>query len=171
MEQIIVDRVGNYLIRRASDEDIEEVVKINELTLPEHYSDYFYVEILNDFPEGFLVAETSGKIVGYIMCRVEYGFSHIKKFGLARKGHIVSIAVLKEHRRKGIGSALIKNAIKEMARRSCSESFLEVRVSNEEAISLYKRLEYKIVGRIEAYYRDGESAYLMARSLSNAAEH
>lgn len=165
MEEVVLARVGAYTIRRASESDIEQVIGINEKTLPEHYSDYFYFEILNDFPEGFIVAELDSRIVGYIMCRVEYGFSHIKRFGLARKGHIVSIAVMEEHRRKGIGSTLIKLAVEEMAKKSCSESYLEVRVSNREAISLYEKMNYKIVGRLDSYYRDGEPAYLMARSI------
>ncbi len=165
MEEAVLARIGSYTLRKASEPDIEQVVEINERTLPEHYSDYFYFEVLKDFPEGFIVAELGGKIVGYIMCRIEYGFSHIKRFGLARKGHIVSIAVLDEHRRKGIGTILLKLAIEEMTKKSCSESYLEVRVSNKEAISLYEKMNFKIVGKLEGYYKDGEPAYVMARSI------
>jgi ribosomal-protein-alanine N-acetyltransferase len=165
MEEAVLGHVGEYLLRRASEADIEQVIQINEKTLPEHYSDYFYFEVLKDFPEGFIVAELYGRVVGYIMCRIEYGFSNVKRFGLARKGHIVSIAVMSEHRKKGIGTSLIKLVIEEMARKSCTETYLEVRVTNNDAISLYEKMNYRIVGRIEGYYRDGESAYIMARSI------
>ena len=56
------------------------VMEINLRTLPEHYSDYFYESLLEELPEAFIIAEISGKIVGYIMCKMEHGFSNFKKF-------------------------------------------------------------------------------------------
>jgi ribosomal-protein-alanine N-acetyltransferase len=138
---------------------------INMSTLPEHYSDYFYYEVLDESPGTFLVAEYGNKIIGYIMCRIEYGFSHLKRFGLARKGHIVSVAVLQEHRAKGVGRRLIEQASVEMMKKSCKESYLEVRITNEQAISLYKRMGFKTTATLEGYYRDGEAAFLMAIEL------
>ena len=52
-----------------------------------------------------------------------------------------------------------------MAKKSSRECYLEVRVSNLQAIALYERLNYKRVSRLEGYYRDGEAAYLMACPL------
>ncbi len=167
MQKVILGRSGGYGIRYCTHDDIHAVVAINTTTLPEHYSDYFYYEILSEFPETFLVSEIGELVVGYIMCRVEYGFSHLRRFGLARKGHVVSVAVLPEHRGKGVGSSLIEYCQGEMAKKSCKEVYLEVRVSNEQAISLYRRLNYKLVSRLEGYYRDGEPAYLMAAPLSS----
>ena len=165
MQKAIVARVGDYEIRRCEREDIQAVVEINMETLPEHYSDYFYYEILAEFPETFLVAEFDGTIVGYVMCRVEYGFSHLKKLGLARKGHIVSIAVKDQHRGKGVGTLLVKASQDAMVKKDASESYLEVRVTNDEAISLYQRLGYTVTSRLEAYYKDGEAALVMATKL------
>jgi ribosomal-protein-alanine N-acetyltransferase len=165
LQKAILAKVGDYEVRRCDRDDIQAVIGINSLTLPEHYSDYFYFEVLSEFPETFLVAVLEGKVVGYIMCRVEYGFSHLRKLGLARKGHVISIAVLVEHRGKGIGSALMRTIHQEIAKKSASESYLEVRVSNQEAISLYERLGYKVTSRLEAYYKDGEAAFLMATAL------
>ena len=162
MQKAIVAKVGEYEIRRCEKEDIPQVVEINSRTLPEHYSDYFYYEILSEFPETFLVAELGGELVGYIMCRVEYGFSHVRRLGLARKGHIVSVAVKEEHRNRGVGSRLVLACHEEMLKKSATESYLEVRVSNTDAIGLYGKLGYKATGRLEAYYKDGEAALLMA---------
>jgi ribosomal-protein-alanine N-acetyltransferase len=99
------------------------------------------------------------------MCRVEYGFSHLKKLGLARKGHIVSIAVKDQHRGKGVGTLLVKASQDAMVKKDASESYLEVRVTNDEAISLYQRLGYTVTSRLEAYYKDGEAALVMATKL------
>ena len=165
MQKAIVARVGDYQIRRCEREDVPAVIGINVATLPEHYSDYFYYEILAEFPETFLVAELGGTLVAYIMCRIEYGFSHLRRLGLARKGHIVSIAVTEAHRRKGIGSALVRACHGEMLAKGASECYLEVRISNAEAIGLYERLGYKTSGRLESYYKDGEAAYIMASQI------
>jgi len=165
LQKAIVARVGDYEIRRCEGDDIKAVVGINMETLPEHYSDYFYYEILAEFPETFLVAEFDGDIVGYVMCRIEYGFSHLRKLGLARKGHIVSIAVKEQHRGKGVGSMLMKASQEAMVSKDATESYLEVRVTNDEAIALYQRLGYAITSRLEAYYKDGEAALVMATKI------
>lgn len=161
----MVAKVGEYSIRRCEREDISAVIDINSETLPEHYSDYFYYEILTEFPETFLVAELAGALVGYVMCRIEYGFSHLRRLGLARKGHIVSIAVRDQHRGKGVGSMLMRTSQEAMVSKTATESYLEVRVSNSEAIALYQRLGYKVSGRLEAYYKDGEAALVMAAQI------
>ena len=165
MQKAIVARVGEYEIRRCERDDVHAVIDINMETLPEHYSDYFYYEILSEFPETFLIAELDGAIVGYVMCRTEYGFSHLKKLGLARKGHVVSIAVKEQHRGKGVGTMLMKAAQDAMVEKDATESYLEVRVTNNEAISLYQRLGYAVTSRLEAYYKDGEAALVMAAKL------
>jgi ribosomal-protein-alanine N-acetyltransferase len=43
--------------------------------------------------------------------------------------------------------------------------YLEVRVSNKEAISLYKKLGFEEVRIVKEYYRDGEDAYVMVKKL------
>jgi len=165
MQKSILGRSGDYTIRYAEGSDIASVMNVNAETLPEHYSEYFYYEILNEFPETFIVAELGGQVVSYIMCRVEYGLSVIRRFGLARKGHIISIATMPAHRGKGVGTALIQRAMEEMKKSGCKEVFLEVRVTNDEAVRLYRKLGFEVTGTMQGYYKDGESAYLMAQQL------
>jgi ribosomal-protein-alanine N-acetyltransferase len=168
LQNVELRKVGIYSIRRSQVSDLPDVIAINWAALPEHYSDSFFEERLNESPETFLVAEDDkGKITGYIMCRIEYGFSHVKKYGLARKGHIVSVAVLEAFRGVGLGLALCEESLNGMKERGCSEVYLEVRVSNDVAIELYKKLGFEIVSTHHGYYRDGESAYLMTKPLQS----
>ena len=160
--QVALREIGNCVIRRCDPSDIIPVMEINLKTLPEHYSDYFYESLLAELPEAFLVAEIEKKLVGYIMCKIEYGFSNFKKLGFVKKGHVVSIAVMPENRQKGIGNALVEEAIAGVKLKKSDELYLEVRCSNNEAIRLYEKLGFIIKQRLKAYYRDGEDAYLMA---------
>jgi ribosomal-protein-alanine N-acetyltransferase len=154
------------VVRRAEQSDLIPVMEINLKTLPEHYSDYFYESLMAELPEAFLVAEIGGKHVGYIMCKTEYGFSNFKKLGFVKKGHVVSIAVLDEHRRKGIGKVLAEEALFGVRSRKCDELYLEVRCSNTDAVKLYEKMRYAIKQKLKTYYRDGEDAYLMAIELN-----
>jgi ribosomal-protein-alanine N-acetyltransferase len=117
------------------------------------------------FPETFIVAEENGEVVGYIMCRVELGLSNFGFGGIIKKGHVVSVAVLPQYRRKGIGEALITEALKGMRLYNAKQCFLEVRVTNAPAVDLYKKLGFQATRTVHGYYADGEDAYVMSREL------
>ena len=166
--QVILRQMGDCILRRCELSDIIPVMEINLRTLPEHYSDYFYESLLEELPEAFIVAEISGKIVGYIMCKVEHGFSNFKKLGFVKKGHVVSVAVIDEHRRKGFGSVLVDEAVKGVKTVQGSELYLEVRCSNNDAVRLYEKLGFSITQRSVSYthLRDHETeADLVCRLL------
>jgi len=117
------------------------------------------VDLYKNYPETFIVAEEDGQVVGYIMCRIESGFSG---FSLIKRGHVISIAVLPGYRQKGIGEALLKEALQAMINHyNVKECYLEVRVSNTPAINLYKKIGFRIEKTLRRYYADGEDAYLM----------
>ncbi len=148
-----------YRIRPFRPEDLDEVERINRVFLPENYPSYFFIENYRRFPNSFLVAEDEkGEVIGYVMCRVE---SYYVRSTTLLFGHILSIAVSKRHRRRGIGKALMIEAESGLKGYGADVVYLEVRISNEPAIKLYENLEYKILGVIPSYYADGEDAYLM----------
>src|SRR3972149_11099423 len=129
-----------FNIRKFKENDLQSVININRETLPENYTDYFFLDLYERFPDTFIVAEEDGKIVGYIMCRVEVGLSNFGLGGLVRKGHVVSIAVMPEARRKGVATALVKAAMEGMSFYKARQIFLEVRVTNATGIELYRKL-------------------------------
>lgn len=160
--QTALRSIGDYIIRHCEESDLISVIEINMIALPEHYSDYFFESILRELPEAFIIAEINDRIVGYIMCKIEFGFSNFRKLGFVKKGHVVSVAVLPEHRGKGLGKALMLEGINGVMSRKSDEIYLEVRRSNESAIKMYQKLGFQIKSRLRTYYRDGEDAYLMA---------
>ena len=164
--QLALRRVNGYIIRRCTYEDLNSVISINLKTLPEHYTEYFFESLLREIPEAFIIAEINNMVVGYIMCKLEFGFSNFRKLGFVKKGHVVSIALLQEHRGKSIGEALMMEGINGVSTRKGDEIYLEVRTSNGPAISLYQKLGFQIKSVLKSYYRDGEDANLMALEIA-----
>jgi ribosomal-protein-alanine N-acetyltransferase len=145
--------------------DLEQVININRVCLPENYTNFFFTDLYERFPESFIVAEENGEAIGYIMCRIEIGLSSFQRLGIAKKGHVISVAVLPEYRRQGVGQALVQEAMRAMLHSKAKECYLEVRVSNMPAVNLYKKLGFKILRTIGGYYADGEDAYIMSQRL------
>ncbi|MHA1369756.1 MAG: ribosomal protein S18-alanine N-acetyltransferase [Promethearchaeota archaeon] len=151
----------NIIIRKCTRDEIPIVMSINERILPENYPRFFYENVLEKYPECFLVAENreTRELVGYIMFRIERGLDSGLKF--LKKGHLVSFAVLKNYQGLGIGLNLLKEGIKRVSRFNVDVYVLEVRVTNYKAINLYKKMGFKILKVIDNYYRDGENAFYM----------
>jgi ribosomal-protein-alanine N-acetyltransferase len=154
-----------FNLRKFTPDDLQSVIEINRLCLPENYMDFFFMDLHQRFPETFIVAEEDGKIVGYVMCRIEVGLASFGLGGLMRKGHVVSIAVLPQGRRKGVAQALMVAAMEGMRRYNAKQIYLEVRVTNGPGVALYKKLGFEVSRTIHGYYSDGEDAYVMSKKL------
>lgn len=155
-----------FKIREFAVSDLKSVTNINRVCLPENYTDFFFADLYHRFPQTFIVAEENGEVIGYIMCRIEVGLSNFGLGGLLKKGHVVSVAVMPEHRRKGIAEAIVKTAMGRMQTAyNAKQCYLEVRTSNEPAITLYKKLGFEVTRTIHGYYADGEGAHVMSRKL------
>jgi ribosomal-protein-alanine N-acetyltransferase len=141
-------------------------MNINRVCLPENYAPYFFIDTFNTLPDAFLVAESQGGVAGYIMCRIEHGFSDLRKLRFAKKGHIVSVAVLPDYRKQGIGYSLVEQATSALSGLHTDECYLEVRVTNYPAISLYRKMNFEVTRTIPRYYFDGSDAYVMAKALA-----
>jgi ribosomal-protein-alanine N-acetyltransferase len=165
-----VDKEGErmqqtFKLRKFIPDDLQHVMQVNRVCLPENYTDFFFMDLHQRFPETFIIAEDNGEMAGYIMCRIEVGLSNYGFGGLIRKGHVVSIAVMPQHRRKGVAQALINRALEGMQYYKAKQCFLEVRVTNEAGVSLYKKLGFEVTRTINGYYSDGEDAYVMTKRI------
>jgi len=150
-------------IRPADVSEIDDVIALNRMNLTENYPPQFFYEILSQFPKTFIVAKHGLQTVGYIMVRVEKTLSVLK---WVNRAHVISVTVHKAFRRQGIGRRLMliacNNAYSEYR---ATEVYLEVRVTNVPAISLYKKLGFEIKEVSRGYYSDGEDAYVMQAQL------
>lgn len=80
---------------------------------------------------------------------------------------MMNIAVHPDYRKQGIGYALIANLIILLKAKNVITLSLEVRPSNENAIYLYNKMGFKIVGRRPGYYRNPrEDAYIMRKEFA-----
>ncbi len=154
-----------FKLRKFEPDDLQDVMRINRVCLPENYTDMFFVDLHERFPDTFLVAEEDHEVVGYIMCRIEVGLSNFGLGGLVRKGHVVSLAVMPKARRKGIASALLKASMEGMCGYKAKQIYLEVRVTNEAGVNLYKKMGLETTRTIPGYYSDGEDAFVMSKKL------
>jgi len=154
-------------IRVATPEDLMNMQHCNLLCLPENYQMKYYFYHGLSWPQLSFVAEsTKGKIVGYVLAKMEEESEEVPH------GHITSLAVQRSHRRLGIAQKLM-----DQASRSMIECFnakyvsLHVRKSNRAALNLYTNtLKFKISEIEPKYYADGEDAYAMRRDLVQFAQ-
>lgn len=110
--------------------------------------------------EEFLVAKDNGRVVGYI-----FGKLQEEKEGSQKKGKMISMLVHKNSRGQGIGTKLMNELIRIFKEEGANETFFHVREGNSGAISLYKKLNFKVEKEIENYYSDGGDAYLMKKEI------
>jgi [ribosomal protein S18]-alanine N-acetyltransferase len=78
--------------------------------------------------------------------------------------HINNLAVIPEHRRAGVASALLNFVLEEGARLGARRATLEVRRSNDPARYLYERFGFTVAGVRRGYYtRPAEDALVLWR--------
>ncbi len=103
----------------------------------------------------FFGAVCNNEIVGYCGMQI-----------VLDQGFITNVAVLQNHRKCGIGKALIEQLLNYAKQQNLSFVTLEVRVSNLAAISLYDKMGFKNMGTRKNFYRDPtEDAYIMTRQM------
>lgn len=148
------------IVRQAELGDINDIIKINRLCLPENYSFDFFYRVLTEFGFACAVGVEDNSIAGYLLARIERPFSTFIGLNSA-KGHVISIAVLPEHRRKGLGEKIMRYGMQKLIENNIESIYLEVRVSNVAAIEMYRKLGFYVKREFKHYYRDGESAFVM----------
>ncbi|PIU12909.1 MAG: ribosomal-protein-alanine N-acetyltransferase [Hadesarchaea archaeon CG08_land_8_20_14_0_20_51_8] len=142
-------------VRGAKPYDMSTVLDIEKFCFPDPYPMSLLSRLYFTNPEGFLVAEVDGKVVGYLIGTLRWGAS----------GHIMAIGVYPEYRKRGVGTALMVQILDILRMRGARSARLEVRKSNDAAQLFYQKLGFKLGEEISHYYEDGEAAIVMSREL------
>lgn len=144
-----------YKIRLFHPNDMFTIIRMASETLTEQYSPSIFNYFYETFPQGFLVAEYNHKIIGFIV-------------GLKtdeNKAKILMLSVLKDIRRKKIGTNLLKQILEELKKEKISSVELEVSKDNLEAINFYQKHGFKIKEILKDFYQNEEDAYLMSINI------
>lgn len=87
--------------------------------------------------ELFLVATLNDEVVGTAMGGYD-----------GHRGWVYYVAVSPRHRRRGIGTALMRGVEEGLARLGCPKLNLQVRTSNHEVVAFYEQLGYQVEERV-----------------------
>ncbi|MCQ2819838.1 MAG: GNAT family N-acetyltransferase [archaeon] len=131
--------------------NIKQLELLNNLYLPVRYMPAFYMRIVQGMRFG-RYAYINDIIVGAITWKYDY-----HKTTGTKAVYIMTITVLKNFQRNGIGSQLIKELIRLHRNMKEMESIcLHVQVGNDLALRFYQKNGFKIVETLDNYYTDIE---------------
>ena len=88
-------------------------------------------------PDLFLVASDGANVIGTVMAGYD-----------GHRGWLYAVAVAENHRRAGIGSALVREAEIRLAALGCRKVNLQIRAANTQVQAFYDRLGYGTEDRI-----------------------
>ncbi|MCY3411900.1 MAG: GNAT family N-acetyltransferase [Candidatus Heimdallarchaeota archaeon] len=159
--------ISTIQVRSPSIDDLNAIVAINRKSLPENYPVAYFIDLIQTWKDTSSVVLLDGKVVGYLIMRLEGNRSFFSRNAGFTKGHIISVAVLNEHRRLGLGRKMMEDSLAKTKAIGGIESIeLEVRESNIPAIEMYFRFNFIKAKLLTRYYADGENAVLMTLDLT-----
>jgi len=128
-------------IRSYRDEDLPEVVELWQAAFPDApRGNDPAVDIARKHEvqrELFVVATDGGEIVGTAMAGYD-----------GHRGWVYYVAVSPGHRRRGIGTVLMRRVERDLAGMGCPKLNLQVRAANGEAVRFYESLGYVTEDRV-----------------------
>jgi [ribosomal protein S18]-alanine N-acetyltransferase len=153
---------ADYSVVPLEEADAPMLARLHKEDFIRPWSDGEFAALLaQDTVFGFSVRETgNGKAgpLGFILAR-----------HASDEGEVLTVAVARSHRRRGLGWKLMDAVLRELHGRRAAALFLEVDETNTAAIALYKRLGFHQVGLRPRYYQAADKektgALVMRRDL------
>ncbi len=131
---------------------VKQVAQLEQICFPDPWSENSVASELKNPLSLWLVAMDGDRLAGYIGSQSVEG-----------EADMMNVAVHSDFRRQGVGKQLILALIEELKERNVHCLTLEVRASNEGAISLYEKLGFEQIGRRPNYYRHPREDALIMR--------
>ena len=150
------------LIRWMSFNDIPAVLDLERQIFPSPWVyESFVYELTNRDYNISMVGVIGSQVIAYNVTYL-----------IVDECHISNIAVAPAFRRLKIGELLLWISLQFSKSRNCKVAHLEVRKTNEAAISLYKKHGFQITGLRKNYYEsEQEDALLMSLNLESEIKH
>lgn len=130
-------------IKRMTRKEIPMVAGLERQIFSMPWSEQGFCDTLKMDNAIFLTAMEDGRLLGY--CGI---------YLAADEGEITNVAVAPEYRRQGIAEKLVKRLMEETRSLGIRTYILEVRVSNQSAISLYRKLGFADCGIRKGFYEN-----------------
>ena len=137
------------MIRVASSKDIAEINKLGRI-LHENFASTFHIETEIDSELAIVLVSENPDYIDAYLYALDFGDNI----------DLLSIFVAEEKRNKNIGTKLLKYLINNYCYQDDKTITLEVSSANIPAYTLYKKLDFKVVGKRNKYYGN-EDAYIM----------
>jgi len=147
-------------LREFAPEDFEALYRIDQVCYEPEIA-YSRRELRNylRFPGAdCFVAEDSGTLVGFCVTAHE-----------GSRGHIITIDVLGEYRRRGVGTSLLAEVERKLAQLGVRELSLETATDNNSAIAFWQKHGYRTRAIWKDYYPGGRDAYAMTKAIAHSA--
>lgn len=144
-------------IEKMKMDDLDQVLEIEKSSFSSPWSrTAFEMELSGENRFAYyLVAREGCKVIGYLGAWL-----------ILNEAHITNIAVRPEYRKSGIGHKLMDSFFAQAAQKNIEAITLEVRVTNDPAQNLYRKLGFKDMGIRPKYYQDNqEDALIMWKVL------
>jgi ribosomal-protein-alanine N-acetyltransferase len=140
---------------RIEERDVPAVAEIDAASFPQTRAAEEHVreELSRPWTRGW-VAREGDRVLGYLL-----------SWHVADELHVLQVATAEAHRRRGIGRALVDQALAFAAAQHVRLVLLEVRRTNVAAIALYRRVGFIANHVRRGYYADGEDAVEMLAEL------
>jgi len=143
----------SYFIRAAEESDLNEISRIEKENFSEPWTFDSFKSCLNsETARFFSLIDGEERICGYFL----FYFS-------SEEAELMTIAVDKALRGRGLGHRLIRAMKKEASDLGLKQIILEVRESNESAKALYRSEDFQIIGVRKRFYRFPEENALVER--------
>lgn len=137
---------------------IAQIAALEQLCFSDPWSENSVRSELSNPLSLWLVAKEDGRVIGYVGSQ-----------SVLPEADVMNLAVAPDCRKKGIGRALMTALIAQLRSRGVTALFLEVRVGNLPAQSLYQSLGFVEVGRRPKYYVNPiEDALILRKELTDA---
>lgn len=142
-------------IEKMQASDISEIASLEKECFSSPWSENALSDELENPVARFFSAKYKNELAGYIGA-----------FNVLGEVSITNVAVKEKFRKNGIGAALLNKLEKTARLENADFITLEVRASNENAISLYSKNGYERVGERKNFYsKPTENAVLMTKQL------